>query len=1070
MYIRVNVFRHGSLSSKPTKTPSPPAKLSKSQNMLPALYGSINVRTCKDPTKLVQVALASKKLQHSITFIQETHMTGSGRIDDWDEPDLQGYSFVYSGFSKKSAGGVAVICNPDVQILDIEHVMSGRILRVRLNHLGIKLMAWCVYSPTNVAAKDPEKAEAAKTSFYRPLDKSVKAMKKDYPGYHCIIAGDWNATIGRNALKTEYVGLNLDDYDTTDNGDRLCSFANEHRLYIANTVFKSKDIHRKTWVSADKKTEKRLDYFLVDKFLWKSSMSCRAYIPASEIYESDHRLLGLRVRLPSKRQRRNIFQKRPPKPKPNLKLLRDDAKKRKAFSNITRSELFNHPLFHDRSPNAIEQRISDALNVAATDTCPPAENEDPVWYTSDFKAKIEEMLAEKDPKKRKKKIREMRKLRQTLKRHYYKSRSQKINQAAENRKIEEEFRLMREAKMVKNSDKLVCPPEKLREHFTNHFGSREVKTPPEISDPESHPYVLPECEIAVDESPPTVEEVKSAFSKLNNGKAIGTDGLAAELLKYNDCPALAELVTELLTNVWNGGEVPDSWKHSRVRCLFKNKGLASDPSKYRGLSINSMLNKVLMIIVLDRMKESYESNIMPEQYGFRSGVGTVDGIFVAKRLIKTTLGYFNACFIDLRAAFDHISRPLLYKILRLRTGANKLIDILEKNYENTTGYISGTKKTDAFDIKVGVRQGAQESPCIFNIFMDTVLRVALHEIEKITDDCGIEIEYRINMRSTDRNQRAIAPPSGKRKVKLILYADDIVLFCRSASSLQLSVDAMNSVFTRFGLKIAEDKTQTMIFNADEEELAQESIITLNGLAVENVRKFRYLGYWLNNTAKNPPLAEQISSAWSKWTEIKHILCDREINLWIRVKILESTVRARLLYAAQTDLLSSAEHAKLESIWHQYLRKMVKGGFQRKKAPPRETKKQKAERLKREAENPELKEQWDWGYKITNEKLRKICGATPIGDFADKFHLKYVAHVTRMPNNALQKQLAYCEPARTIRRGGKNMNFWAKLSGTTGIEAEQLQKTMYDRNDFNKWIADRYETHSRPAKFVKTSKC
>ena len=351
-----------------------------------------------------------------------------------------------------------------------------------------------------------------------------------------------------------------------------------------------------------------------------------------------------------------------------------------------------------------------------------------------------------------------------------------------------------------------------------------------------------------------------------------------------------------------------------------------------------------------------------------------------------------------------------------------------------------------------------------------VLRVALHEIEKITDDCGIEIEYRINMRSTDRNQRAIAPPSGKRKVKLILYADDIVLFCRSASSLQLSVDAMNSVFTRFGLKIAEDKTQTMIFNADEEELAQESIITLNGFAVENVRKFRYLGYWLNNTAKNPPLAEQISSAWSKWTEIKHILCDREINLWIRVKILESTVRARLLYAAQTDLLSSAEHAKLESIWHQYLRKMVKGGFQRKKAPRRETKKQKAERLKREAENPELKEQWDWGYKITNEKLRKICGATPIGDFADKFHLKYVAHVTRMPNNALQKQLAYCEPARTIRRGGKNMNFWAKLSETTGIEAEQLQKTMYDRNDFNKWIADRYETHSRPAKFVKTSKC
>ena len=101
-----------------------------------------------------------------------------------------------------------------MEILDIEHIIPGRILRVRLSHLGIKLMAWCVYSPTNVTANDPEKAEAAKSSFYGPLDKSVNAMKKEYPGYHCIIAGDWNATIGKNATKTKYVGDNLDDYDT----------------------------------------------------------------------------------------------------------------------------------------------------------------------------------------------------------------------------------------------------------------------------------------------------------------------------------------------------------------------------------------------------------------------------------------------------------------------------------------------------------------------------------------------------------------------------------------------------------------------------------------------------------------------------------------------------------------------------------------------------------------------------------------------------------------------------------------------------------------------------------------
>ena len=211
----------------------------------------------------------------------------------------------------------------------------------------------------------------------------------------------------------------------------------------------------------------------------------------------------------------------------------------------------------------------------------------------------------------------MRRLWQKLKSHFYKARAQKMNQAAENRKIEEEFRLLQESKMVKNSDKLVCPPEKLRKHFTKHFSPRYVPTPPEVYDPQSYPHILPDDKIVVDETPPTVEEVKSAILKLKNGKATGTDGLAAELLKYNDC-------------------------------------------------------------------------------------------------------------------------------------------------------------------------------------------VALHEIDQLDIDCGIEIEYCINMRSTDRTQRAIDTPSGNLKIKIILYADDKVLFCRSASSFQLSVDVMNSVFTRFGLKIAED--------------------------------------------------------------------------------------------------------------------------------------------------------------------------------------------------------------------------------------------------------------------------
>ena len=43
------------------------------------------------------------------------------------------------------------------------------------------------------------------------------------------------------------------------------------------------------------------------------------------------------------------------------------------------------------------------------------------------------------------------------------------------------------------------------------------------------------------------------------------------------------------------------------------------------------------------------------------------------------------------------------------------------------------------------------------------------------------------------------------------------------------------------------------------------------------------------------LTYRISSAFQKWTELKHLLTDRRIVMSSRIKILEACVRSRLLY-------------------------------------------------------------------------------------------------------------------------------------------------------------------------------
>ena len=49
---------------------------------------------------------------------------------------------------------------------------------------------------------------------------------------------------------------------------------------------------------------------------------------------------------------------------------------------------------------------------------------------------------------------------------------------------------------------------------------------------------------------------------------------------------------------------------------------------------------------------------------------------------------------------------------------------------------------------------------------------------------------------------------------------------------------------------------------------------------------------------------------------------------------------------------------------------------------------------------------DWAYVIDNENLRKITKTTNISSFCKIQHLKYIAHVTRLENDALQKQLLF----------------------------------------------------------------
>ena len=97
-------------------------------------------------------------------------------------------------------------------------------------------------------------------------------------------------------------------------------------------------------------------------------------------------------------------------------------------------------------------------------------------------------------------------------------------------------------------------------------------------------------------------------------------------------------LTDFLQVVWNNESVPQDWRDALMVVLYKRKGRKDDCKNCRGISLLSVVGKVLYRILLDRMLTHITDDFLSEsQCGFRSGLSTIDTIFTAKQLQEKCL-------------------------------------------------------------------------------------------------------------------------------------------------------------------------------------------------------------------------------------------------------------------------------------------------------------------------------------------------------------------------------------------------------------------------------------------------
>ena len=186
---------------------------------------------------------------------------------------------------------------------------------------------------------------------------------------------------------------------------------------------------------------------------------------------------------------------------------------------------------------------------------------------------------------------------------------------------------------------------------------------------------------------PTEGEIAAAMKAMANAKAVGLDGLPAELLKLGlqqDQTILLEL-HRLSTLIWREGSIPQQWNDAVVTKLYK-KGDKTECGNYRGMSLVSHAGKVLLKVVARRLSAYCKAKgLLPEeQCGFRSDRSTTNMMFVVRRLQKIgrMAGVFIfMCFIDLHKACDTVDRTLLWQVLTRMRVSPQMIAVIQQLHD-----------------------------------------------------------------------------------------------------------------------------------------------------------------------------------------------------------------------------------------------------------------------------------------------------------------------------------------------------------------------------------------------------
>ena len=229
------------------------------------------------------------------------------------------------------------------------------------------------------------------------------------------------------------------------------------------------------------------------------------------------------------------------------------------------------------------------------------------------------------------------------------------------------------------------------------------------------------------ENPISDFEVRKAVEKLNNKKAPGFDGITAEHIKFAG-ESLVHVLCLLYNHCVKLEYIPVSFRKGIQVPLYKGKNACTlDCDNYRGITLLSTFNKLLEIIVWDRISGWwFRDRVISDLQGAgRKGHSCIHTALTLQETISRERERNKKVFVayyDVSKAFDSVwIDGLFYQLYHLGV-TGSLWRLLYQMYINFKCCVRiGDKTSEWFKMDCGIHQGGYLSLVKYTAFINSLI-------------------------------------------------------------------------------------------------------------------------------------------------------------------------------------------------------------------------------------------------------------------------------------------------------------------------------------------------------------